>query len=44
LRKRSYEQLSEPHSKNNEKNIVENADGKEMRRIRWSFYYFPGIR
>jgi len=30
LRKRFYEQLSEPDSFNNEKNIGENADEKEM--------------
>ena len=44
LKKRFYEKLFEPDSFNTEKNIDEKADGKGMRKIRWSFYYFPGIK
>jgi len=43
LRKRFYEQLLEPDSFNSEKNIDGKTDGKGMKKIRWEFYYFPGI-
>jgi hypothetical protein len=44
LRKRFYEQLLEPDSFNSEKNIKVKADGKGIKKIRWGFYYFPGIK